>query len=146
MFETIAEITINRPINEVFDFISDNENDPQWCVPVVETTRIAGSAPGVGARYSFASQAGLITLRGEFEITAFESPETIEWIGESSIVKFSGLYRLTSVAAGTRLEERTTFEPKGLLGLLEGIMRPQYTKTYETQLERLKQLLENSEI
>lgn len=146
MFKTNAEVTINRPINEIFDFILDNENDPQWCIPVVETTRIAGSAPGVGARYSFASQAGLITLRGEFEITAFEPPETIQWIGESSIVKFSGLYRLTSVTTGTRLEERSTFEPKGLLGLFQAVMRPQYKKTYETQLERLKELLENSKI
>jgi hypothetical protein len=110
---------------------------------VVETTRIAGSAPGVGARYSFASQADLIKLRGEFEITAFESAGKIEWVGESSIVKFSGLYRLESVGTGTRLEERTTFELKGLLIPLQGIMVSQYKKTYETQLMRLKQLLES---
>ena len=144
MFTTSAEITIDRPINEVFDFIADNENDPKWCVPVVETTRITGSAPGAGARYSFASQAGLIKLRGEFEVTSFEPPETIEWVGESSIVKFSGLYHLESEGAGTRLKERTTFELKGLLVPLQGIMISQYKKTYETQLERLKALLENN--
>jgi uncharacterized protein YndB with AHSA1/START domain len=144
VFTTSAEITINRPINEVFDFISDNENDPKWCVPVVETTRITGKAPGAGARYSFASQAGLIKLRGEFEITAFEPPGKIEWVGESSIVKFSGLYHLESEATGTRLEERTTFELKGLLVPFQGMMISQYQKTYETQLERLKALLENS--
>jgi len=144
VFTTSAEITIDRPINEVFDFIADNENDPKWCVPVVETTRITGSAPGAGARYSFASQAGLIKLRGEFEISAFEPPGKIEWVGESSIVKFSGQYRLESVGTGTRLEERTTFELKGLLVPLQGMMISQYQKTYDTQLERLKALLENN--
>ena len=143
MFETIAEITINRPIEEVFAYIADNENDPQWCVPVVETTRIAGNAPGVGARYAFASKVGLMKLRGEFETTGFEAPEAIHWAGESSIVRFSGQYRLESTAAGTCLEERTAFEPKGLLKLLQAIMRPQYTATYETQLQRLKQVLED---
>jgi carbon monoxide dehydrogenase subunit G len=143
VFQTVAEITINRPVEEVFAFIADNQNDPQWCVPVVETTRIAGNAPGVGARYAFASQVGLMKLRGEFEITGFEAPEAIRWTGESSIVKFSGQYRLESTAAGTRLEERTTFEPKGLLKLLQATMIPQYTTTYETQLQRLKHLLED---
>ena len=64
VFQTIAEITINRPIEEVFAYIADNENDPQWCVPVVETTRIAGAAPGLGARYTFASRVGLMKVRG----------------------------------------------------------------------------------
>jgi uncharacterized protein YndB with AHSA1/START domain len=90
VFQTVAEITINRPIEEVFVYIADNENDPHWCVPVVETTWIAGNAPGVGARYKFASKVGLMKLRGEFEITGFEVPEAIHWTGESSIVRFSG--------------------------------------------------------
>jgi len=38
--------------------------------------------------------------------------------------------------------ERTAFEPKGWLKLLQAVMRPTYTTTYKTQLQRLKQLLE----
>jgi uncharacterized protein YndB with AHSA1/START domain len=143
VFQTKAEITINRPIEEVFAFIADNENDPQWCVPVVETTRIDGIAPGAGARYSFVSKVGLIKLRGEFEITSFDAPNAIHWAGESTIVRFSGQYRLESTAVGTRLEERCAFEPKGMLKLLQTTMIPQYTTTYETQLQRLKGLLED---
>ena len=143
MFETIAEITIDRPIEEVFAFIADNENDPQWCVPVVETTRISSDSPSVGARYSFASQVGLTKVRGEFETTVFVPPATLEWVGESFIVKFSGQYRLVSEAEGTRLEERATFEPKGLFVFLQAVMIPQYKKTYDTQLRRLKRLLED---
>jgi uncharacterized protein YndB with AHSA1/START domain len=142
VFETTAEITIDRPIEEVFAYIADNEKDPQWCVPVVETTRIAGDVPGVGARYTFASRVGLIKVRGEFETTGFEAPEAIRWAGESAIVTFSGQYRLTSTASGTHLVERTAFEPKGWLKLLQATMRPTYTTTYQTQLQRLKQLLE----
>ncbi|MCB0200122.1 MAG: SRPBCC family protein [Caldilineae bacterium] len=144
MFETIAEITIDRPIEMVFAFIADNENDPQWCVPVVETTRIVGDAPGVGARYSFASQVGIMKVHGEFEITGFEPLKTIEWEGESSIVKFSGQYRLRPTATGTHLTEHSAFEPKGLMKLLKTVMRPQYDTTYETQLQRLKRLLESN--
>ena len=115
MFETTAEITIDRPIEEVFAYIADNENDPQWCVPVVETTRIAGDAPGLGARYTFASRVGLMKVRGEFETTGFEAPAAIRWAGESAIVTFSGQYRLTSTATGTRLVERSAFEPRRYL-------------------------------
>ena len=59
MFQTKAEIFINRSIEDVYKFIADNENDPRWCVPVIETDRIIGDAPGANTRYSFASKAGL---------------------------------------------------------------------------------------
>jgi carbon monoxide dehydrogenase subunit G len=50
MFRVSADIVIDRPPSVVFDFIADNENDPKWCIPVVETVRVSGEAPGVGAR------------------------------------------------------------------------------------------------
>lgn len=144
MFEISAEITIDRPVEDVFAFIADNENDPQWCVPVVETTRIAGSMPGVGARYSFVSQVGSMKIIGEFEITVFKPPEYIEWVSHTSTSRVSGHYRLSSRVEGTYLEEWAKVQLKGVFVLLQPIMRAQFKKSNETQLQRLKQILEVS--
>lgn len=43
--------TIDRPIDEVFAFVSDPRNDPEWCATVREVEQTAGDEPAVGARY-----------------------------------------------------------------------------------------------
>jgi uncharacterized protein YndB with AHSA1/START domain len=145
VFEISAEVYINRPIEEVFGFVAENENDPQWCVPVVETTRIAGEKPGLGARYVFASQVGLIRLGGEFEITEFEPPVGIRWQGTSPFGGYVGQYRLESREDGvSHLEESVTFQYKGIWRLFEPMAGRQFASNYDLQLNRLKQLLEGA--
>jgi uncharacterized protein YndB with AHSA1/START domain len=144
MFEVKAAVRINRPVEEVFAFIAENENDPQWCVPVVETTRISGREPGVGARYTFASKVGLIKLGGEFEITEFEPPVHIGWRGTSPFGRYDGRYGLEPWEDGaSHLEESVTFQYSGLWRLLESMHRRQFATNYDRQLNRLKQLLED---
>ena len=143
MFEIKAEIIINRPIEMVFGFVSDNENDPQWCVPVLETVRVAGDKPAVGAKYKYVSEMmGPFKARGEFTITAFTPPTHVAWEGRTTVGSFKGSYRLESVNGGTRLVEANTFELKGLFRLMDSKMRQQLPLGYETQLQRLKTLLE----
>jgi uncharacterized membrane protein len=142
MFQTKAEIFINRPIEDVYNFIADNENDPQWCVPVIETDRISGDVPGANTRYSFASKAGMFTLRGEFQITDFVSNERIAWEGQSSINVFTGEYKLSEEGGGTHLIESSAFSAKGILRLFEASMTREIETSLTRQLQNLKQLLE----
>jgi len=143
MFEAKAEISINRSIEDVFNFIADNENDPKWCVPVIETDRIIGDAPGANTRYSFASKAGLFTLRGEIQIIDFEPFERISWEGQSSINQFTGEYVLRTEGEGTHLIECAKFKAKGILGLMEKSMSREIQASLQKQLQKLKQLLED---
>ena len=142
MFKVSSEIFINRPIDEVFAFIADNENDPKWCVPVVETDRISGDAPGLNTRYSFASKAGLFTMRGEFQINEFDPPKRITWEGKSTINRFEGEYRLEEENEGTRLIEESTFHAVGLFRYFESSMSRDIDKSIAKQLQNLKQILE----
>ncbi len=145
MFEVKAEIQFNRPIEDVFAFIADNENDPKWCVPVVVTTRVSGEKPGLGARYTFSSRVGPFKPGGQFEITAFEPNVSIGWRGTSTFGSFSGHYQLAAKADSvTHLEQSAAFEMKGIWRLFEPTMRPQFAANYRLQLNRLKRLLEST--
>ena len=147
MFDVKAGISINQPVEKVFAFIAENENDPLWCVPVVETTRISGDEPRKGARYSFVSKAGFMKLGGEFEITKFEPPLMIGWKGTSPLGSYVGHYQLEKKEDGSSyLEEFVTFTYRGIWRLMEGMHQRQFTSSYELQLNRLKQLLEEMEI
>jgi hypothetical protein len=142
MFEVDDSVVIERSIEEVFAFVADNENDPQWCIPVLDTTRIAGDAPGVGARYTFGADAGLMTARGELVIVSFEPPERIAWKGFSPFSHFDGYYELKAVKGGTTILIHSTFTNKMLYRLLEGRMHKQFVINYREQFQKLKALLE----
>ena len=46
-----ATISINRTPEDVWTFIADPRNDPQWCDKVESVEQVSGQAPGSGARY-----------------------------------------------------------------------------------------------
>ena len=77
MYLPEATVRIDRPMEEVFDFVADSENDPLWCIPVIETTRIAGDAPGLNARYTFAAETGRLKPSGELEAPSSDHRTTL---------------------------------------------------------------------
>ena len=142
MFIVKVDTFIDYPIEEVFSFVADNENDPKWCIPVIETDRIVGDAPGAGTHYTFASKMGPMKSQGEFEITVFEKPEKIEFNGQSPATFFRGHYALKAEQGGTRFTEVVEFSPRGFYRLLEPIMPRIWQASYEKQLNNLKQTFE----
>ncbi len=78
-----ASVTIDRPIEEVFAFLADGENDPKFSPRVQQIAKTTEGPPGVGTRYaSTVKDAGMTTQR-EFEYTAFEEPSRIRWAERS---------------------------------------------------------------
>ena len=70
---------IDRPIDEVFGFLADGENDPKFSPRVLEIRKTTDGPPGVGTVYaSTVKDAGMKTKR-EFELTEFEAPTKIRW-------------------------------------------------------------------
>lgn len=76
-FET--SVLIDRPIEEVFAFLADGENDPKFSPRVLEIAKTTEGPPGVGTIYaSTVMDAGMKTER-ELKPTAFEQPTRIRW-------------------------------------------------------------------
>ena len=74
---------IDRPIDEVFAFLADGENDPKFSPRVLEMTKTTEGPVGVGTVFaSTVKDAGFKTKR-EIEITEFVAPTTIRWAERS---------------------------------------------------------------
>ena len=68
-------VMIDRPIEEVFAFLADGENDPKFSPRVQQIAKTTEGPPGVGTRYaSTVKDAGMTTER-EFEITELRAAE-----------------------------------------------------------------------
>jgi uncharacterized protein YndB with AHSA1/START domain len=115
-----ATVKIDRPIEGVFDFLADGENDPKFSPRVLEIRKTTDGPPGVGTVYaSTVKDAGMKTKR-EFELTEFERPARIRWAERSKnlITASEGGYDLAPDGDGTRVTIHNVLEGHGLGKLL----------------------------
>ena len=111
-----ATVVIDRPIDDVFAFLADGENDPKFSPRVLEIAKTTDGPPGVGTRYaSTVKDAGMKTKR-EFELTEFEPPMRIRWAERSKnlVTAREGGYDLERVGDGTRVTIHNVLEGHGL--------------------------------
>lgn len=118
-----ATVEIDKPIDEVFAFLADGENDKQFSPRVLEIRKTTEGPPGVGTVYeSTVKDAGMKTKR-QFELTRFEPPMRIRWKERSKnlVTVPEGGYDLAEAAGGrTQLTVFNEFQGHGLGKLLAG--------------------------
>jgi carbon monoxide dehydrogenase subunit G len=118
---------IDRPIEEVFDFLADGENDKKFSPRVLEIRKTTDGPPGVGTIYaSTVKDAGMKTKR-EFELTEFDRPRKIRLAERSKnlVTAPEGGYDLEPEGEGTKLRVFNVLEGHGLGKLLAPLaLRP----------------------
>jgi carbon monoxide dehydrogenase subunit G len=119
-----ATTVVDRPIDEVFAFLADGENDPKFSSRVQKIEKTTDGPPGKGTVYaSTVKDAGMTTQR-EFEYTEFDAPTRIRWAERSKnmITVPDGGYDLKPAGEGqTELSFFNTFEGHGFGKVIKGL-------------------------
>jgi uncharacterized protein YndB with AHSA1/START domain len=113
-FETT--VVIDRPIEDVFAFLANGENDPKFSPRVLQIAKTTDGPPGLGTVYaSTVKDAGVKTKR-EFKLTEFESFTRIRWaeISTNLVTAPEGGYDLARDGTGTRVTVYNVLEGHGL--------------------------------
>jgi uncharacterized protein YndB with AHSA1/START domain len=108
-------VVIDRPIEDVFAFLADGENDPKFSPRVLEIAKTTDGPPGVGTVYaSTVKDAGVKTKR-QFKLTEFEPPTRIRWaeISKNAVTASEGGYDLAPEGDGTRVTIYNVLEGHG---------------------------------
>ena len=108
-------VMIDRPIEEVFAFLANGENDPKFSPRVLEIAKTTDGPPGVGTVYaSTVKDAGMKTKR-EFRLTAFDEPTRIRWseVSKNLVTAPEGGYDLAREGDGTRITVFNVLEGHG---------------------------------
>ena len=111
-----ATVVIDRPIDEVFAFLANGENDPKFSPRVLEIKKTTDGPPGVGTTFvSTVRDAGMKSNR-EFKLTEFEAPTRIRWAEQSKnlVTAAEGGYDLAREGSGTRVSIYNVLEGHGL--------------------------------
>lgn len=114
-----ATVVIDRPIEQVFAFLADGENDPKFSPRVQVIHKTTDGPPELGTVYaSVVKDAGMKTER-EFELTEFDAPTRIRWRERSKnlVTVPEGGYDLAVAGEGTELTFFNDMQGHGL-GLL----------------------------
>jgi len=111
-----ATVVIDRPIEEVFAFLADGENDPKFSSRVLEIKKTTDGPPGVGTVFaSTVKDAGVKTSR-EFRLTEFEPPAKIRWTetSKNAVTAPEGGYDLEPAGDGTQVTFYNVLEGHGI--------------------------------
>jgi uncharacterized protein YndB with AHSA1/START domain len=110
-----AVVVIDRPIEEVFAFLADGENDPKFSPRVLEIAKTTDGLPGVGTVYASTVKDAGVKTRREFKLTEFEPPTRIRWteISKNTITAPEGGYDLAPEGEGTRVRIYNVLEGHG---------------------------------
>ena len=139
-------VVIDRPIEEVFDFLADGTNDPKFSPRVLEIRKTTDGPAGVGTVYaSTVKDAGMKTKR-EFRLTEFERPSRIRWTETSKniITVPEGGYDFTLEGRWTRLSFYNRFEAHGLGKLIAPLALRSAIKGADDFGRRIKAAVEAS--
>ena len=138
---------VDRPIEEVFAFLADGENDPKFSPRVLEIRKTTDGPPGVGTRYaSTVKDAGMKTKR-EFELTEFVAPTKIRWAERSKnlVSAPEGGYDLEPAGVGkTKVTVFNVLEGHGFGKLLEGVALRSARKGADDFARSIKRAVEAS--
>ena len=135
------EIVIDRPIDEVFAFLADAENDPQWRPAVLDIRRVSGEGAGAVYEQGLKGPAGR-RVAGDVEVTDFRPSELIAFRAIKGPVRPTGRYELSSEGSGTRVRFSLEAELAGPKKWLMGGAVQKAVNNEVGSLENLKRVLE----
>ena len=141
-----ATVVIDRPIEDVFAFLADGENDAEFSPRVIEIAKTTDGPPGVGTVYaSTVKDAGIKTKR-EFKLTEFDPPTRIRWteLSRNPVVVPEGGYDLTSAGERTELSFFNVLEGRGLGALIAGFALRSARKGADSFAHSIKATIEAS--
>ncbi|WP_435971961.1 SRPBCC family protein [Streptomyces sp. Qhu_M48] len=144
-FETTFEI--DRPVEDVFAYLADGRNDPQFSPRVLGIERVPDTPTAVGTVFrSTVKDAGMKTGR-EIRVTALQAPVKLRWaeVSKNLVTAREGGYDLEPLADGrTRVRFHNTLEGHGVGKLLVGLALSAARKDAEGFGSRIKAAAETA--
>jgi hypothetical protein len=135
-------VVIHRPLEEVFAFVSNLENDPPWS----SATEIRQTSDGpIGTGTTFRQRDRFlgrpVDLR--LEVVAYETNHSITLSSASGLLSLEGTRIVEPLAdTATRVTFKGRGHARGVLKFAEPLLAAVGHRRLRTQLRKLKELLE----
>ena len=142
MFRLEHSVVINRPIEQVFEYVTNIENAPKWKSRLLEVTRTSEGPVGVGTTTTHVGQFLVWRPKTNAEITEYKPNRKLGFKTTSGLLLAMGEFTFESVEGGTRVTLVSGMKPTGFLKLVGPILARPSQSHLETEFAKLKELLE----
>jgi uncharacterized protein YndB with AHSA1/START domain len=139
-FET--DTTIERPVQEVFAYVSDPLNFPRWNSAVRAVRKTSAGDNGGASTYSMERRLPTGRAVNELEVVASEPPRTFAIRTTSGPTPFLYRYQLSEETGETLMKLDAEVELPGAASFLPQLARRLVKKGVDDNLATLKQILE----
>ena len=117
-----GEIMIGRTPGEVFDFVSDQCNEPIYNPQMLSAKKLTDGAPGAGSRFEAVMRQGRRTFPITITFTAFERPTRLGSFAEMEGMSTEGVLTFEQVGDSTLMRWSWQINTKGVLRLLSPLV------------------------
>lgn len=143
MVRVEESITIDRPVEEVFTYLSNIERQPEWVSSLQGSSKESQEPTAVGTRYRQQSKILGRKIDLNNEITAFEPPQVYEFHSTSGPMQMTMRFTMTAEGTGTHVLQVVEGESGGFFKLADPLLARTLRKQLEADLETLKVMLES---
>lgn len=137
-------VLVDRPVNDVFAFVSNPNNMTKWNSAVISLVPLSPGNVGVGSKFKTTGEAMGRRIEGEMQITAYEPDTKCGFQVTAGPMQVNLTMTFKTVGTGTKVSLNAQGNPGGLFKLAEGVMAGQVKSMMEGNLARLKSALEGS--
>jgi uncharacterized protein YndB with AHSA1/START domain len=98
-----GEVTIGAPVDEVFDMVADERNEPRYNSRIVRADKVSEGPVGAGSR--FVAEPKSMGSKGEMTLTIveYDRPHRLHNVVRSAYMHVDGQLTFEGIEGGTRL-------------------------------------------
>jgi len=134
-------VTVESPIEEVFDYAAQFDRHPEWQDQLKSVT--VDGPPAVGATGSQKRQMGPRVHTTQWRMSAYERPTILGWEILSGPMRPVGTMRFSAEGTSTRVDFEMEMNPRGWMKLMGPIIERQGQKVVAEQFAKFKDNLEH---
>lgn len=138
-----GETLIRRSVEDVFDFVADERNEPQYNPRMLRSEKITPGPIAPGTQFRAEIKTMRRTAEMTIEFTAYERPTRLASATHLSTMEIEGTLTFDPAPEGTRMRWSWEVETRGLLKLMAPIVTRMGQRQEQTIWTNLKHLLED---
>jgi uncharacterized membrane protein len=146
MIDVEKSIIIQRPVEDVFNYVSDLAHSAEWQSGLTEVRQITEQPLGVGTRYALVRTFMGRKMEASNEITEFTPNVKVGFKTISGPIPLEASYQFYTAEQGTKLTSKIEMQPKGFISLAEPLISASLQRDVEANLNVLKNMLESQAV
>jgi len=135
-------VNIERPIQHVFDFVGNFENDKYWWKAVNVTKKLTAGPMAVGTEFDQLSKVMFISIHNHLRVIDYQPPTLIRYRNESPQLAYDLEYHFAPKGEGTTFTLIADLTPHGALKWLFPITMSTLHQQLKLYFNALKTYLE----